>query len=108
MRGFKDHLPWIALHAFDQETQKFTVKIFGTGYVDAIGFDPTGNELQSEKLHKKFIQVVETGLPYVSYRNELTWAKKEFRLYDVIGCPLFFENGDVSHVLFRVDFKRRH
>ncbi|WND04054.1 hypothetical protein QGN29_06660 [Temperatibacter marinus] len=101
---FISHLPWVALNAYDPELDQFRVRIFGTAYVEAVGRDPTGQIVQSPGLIKKFKEVVRTGSPYLSLHNQLVWADREFRYYNVLGVPFFTEDKCVSHIFFRVEF----
>ena len=106
----KDHLPFLSLIDRDVTTGRFKVRLIGTRYSEAIGFETTGvwiDELpNTEALRSRFQWLVDNRKPYYAYLDEMQWAGKDYRHYGVIGCPLFDENQDVNMLLFCVTFER--
>jgi len=106
----KDHLPYLSLIDRDVETGRFKVRLIGTRYSEAIGFETTGVYIEqlpnTEELRSRFQWLVDHKKPYYAYLDEMQWAGKDYRHYGVIGCPLFDENHDVNMLLFCVTFER--
>jgi hypothetical protein len=106
----KDHLPYLALIDRDVPTNRYKVRLIGTRYSEAIGFETTGvylDELENtEALVSRFQWLVDNRKPYYAYLDEMQWAGKDYRHYGVVGCPLFDANKDVNMLLFRVTFER--
>jgi len=106
----KSHLPYLALVDHDVPTNRFKVRLIGTRYSEAIGFETTGVYLDelpnTEALQSRFQWLVDNKKPYYAYVEEMQWAGKDYRHYGVIGCPLFDENKDVNMLLFCVTFER--
>lgn len=113
----KDHLPYLALIDHDIETDsagvqtsRFKVRLIGTRYSEAVGFETTGAYLDelpdTEGLQARFQWAADNKKPYFAYLEEMLWAGKAYRHYGVIGCPLFDENMNVNMLLFCVTFDR--
>jgi len=100
----KKVLPLITLS--DVETEPFRLKsrLVGTGFVDAIGFDPTGHytdEIEhTEMLHRRSRWVVDNCKPLMTRGLPLLWSPKDFKCYDTLCLPLIDEDGHVNMLLF--------
>jgi len=103
-----DHLPYLVLVDYVAAEKRFQVRLIGTKYTEAIGFEVTGKFVdevpKTEAMQARFSWIVENKKPYYAYLDEMAWADKDYRHYAVVGCPLFDDNGDVNMILYRVSF----
>jgi len=107
--ALRDHLPYLVLVDYLLSEKRFCIRLIGTKYTEAIGFDPTGmfiDEVEHTKaMQKRFMWVIDNKKPYYAYLDKMAWAGKDYRHYAVIGCPLFDDLGDVNMILYRVSFE---
>ena len=105
---FAEHLPYMAINDYDRDTGRFFVRLFGSGYVDGTGADLTNKFIDeipnTEALLARYAWLVENKRPYLSRGNRLDWASKDYRNYNVLACPLFDDLGDVTTLMFRIEF----
>lgn len=106
----KDHLPFLVFVDHEADTGRFRVRLIGTSYTEAIGFETTGMYVDempnTEEMQTRYRWLVDTAKPYYAYLDQMTWAGQDYRHYAVIGCPLFDDAGRVNMILFRVTFER--
>lgn len=105
---FAEHLPHMAINEYDRDTGRFFVRLFGSGYVNGIGADLTNKFVDeipnTEGLLARYAWLVENKRPYLSRDNRLDWSSKNYRNYNVLACPLFDDLGDVTTLMFRIEF----
>jgi hypothetical protein len=105
---FAEHLPLMAINDFDPETGLFYVKYFGSEYAHGVGKDFTNSFASdapnSERMVARFLWLTENKLPYLSLGNRLIWSPKNYKTYNVLACPLFDDRGNVTSLMFRVEF----
>ncbi len=105
---FAEHLPYMAINDYDRDTGRFFVRLYGSGYVDGTGADLTNKFIDeipnTEGLLARYARLVENKRPYLARGNRLDWSSKNYRNYNVIACPLFDDQGDVTTLMFRIEF----
>lgn len=106
----KEHLPFLALIDYEKDTARFKVRLIGTRYTEAIGFETTGTYIDElpnfGPLQDRFNWLIEHKKPYYAHLDEMSWAEKAYRDYGVIGCPLYDDNAEINMILFCVTFER--
>jgi hypothetical protein len=105
-----DHLPYLALIDYEQDSKRFKVRLIGTRYSEAIGFEARGIYIDdlpnSEALLDRFTWLVDQEKPYYACLDEMNWAGKAYRNYAVVGCPLYDDSAKINMILFCVTFER--
>lgn len=108
MTLFAEHVPLMALNDYDPETGRFFVRLYGSGYVDGTGQDLTRRFVDdienTEALLERYSWMVKEKQPYLSLDNSLFGSPKAFSSYDVLACPLFDDEGNVTTLMFRIEF----
>lgn len=108
LTSFAEHLPFMSLNDFDPKTGRFRVRFFGSSYVEGVGEDFTGRYIDdmtnTQGLIERFMWLVQNKQPYVLLDNPLSWSPKNFKHYNIIGCPLFDDEGNVVCVMVRTEF----
>lgn len=106
----KDHLPYLVFIDYERDTDRFRVRLIGTRYSEAIGFEGTGmyiDELpNAAEMEGRYRWMLAHKQPYYAYLEKMVWANREYKHYAVIGCPLYDDDGRISMILFRVTFER--
>jgi len=106
----KEHLPYLTLIDHECDSGRFKVRLIGTHYTEAIGFESTGmyiDELpNTETMLERYNWLVREKAPYYAYVDQMRWADRDYRHYAVLGCPLFDVDKNVNMILFRVTFER--
>nr|WP_281500724.1 PAS domain-containing protein [Kordiimonas marina] len=100
----KKVLPLITLSDVEWEPFRLKSRLVGTGFVEAIGFDPTGHYTDefehTEMLHRRSRWVADHCMPLMTRGLPLLWSPKDFKCYDTLCLPLIGEDGRVNMLLF--------
>jgi len=104
------HLAYLVLMDYEKETGRFKVRLIGTRYTEAIGFESTGSYVDklpnAETMIERYQWLVENKKPYYAYMDKMQRAGLEYRYHGIVACPLYSDEGDVEAILFRVTFER--
>lgn len=105
---FEHHLPFVILIDYDAATARFLIKYFGSGYADGIGQDFTNQVMNdvpdADRLVTRSIWLVGSKQPYLVQNIKIIWSPKNYRTCSAIACPLFDDAGNVSSIVYRVEF----
>ena len=99
-------LPWITI--FDVEGARFRIRIVGTGIVEALGQDNTGqyaDDLPNTKaLQARAHWVVENAKPFFMTDLPIPWDQERYHRYSVLCTPLATNGVDVDKLLYLMSF----
>lgn len=105
---FEHHLPYVILIDYDAATARFLIKYFGSSYADGIGQDFTNHFMNdvpdTDHLITRSSWLVDNKQPYLARHIKIIWSPKNYRTCSAIACPLFGDAGNVSSIVYRIEF----
>ncbi|UTW56787.1 hypothetical protein [Kordiimonas sp. SCSIO 12610] len=101
--SMKQQLPLIVLHDVIGPNKRLKVRVIGTEFVDAIGFDTTGQYVDevpnAERVVDRCNWSIHHCLPFLSIGVKLTFSHYDYKVYDSILLPLIDDEGEVNMLL---------
>jgi len=101
-------LPWITIFDVEIDPTRFRVRLAGTGIVDATGVDTTGKYLDelpgTENLLARATWALKNRKAYFMKDLPLTWTRKEYKYYSVVGLPLATNGHDIDMLIYGMSF----
>lgn len=110
MTNFEDHLTYMTVVDYHRDKNRYFSRFTGAGHVAAVGLDHSNTFIDEiENTHlllDRLSWLVEHTEPYLATDVSLIWSPKDFKVYDVLSCPLCEADGTVVRAIVRTDFSR--
>ena len=91
-----DMMPWMSFCDLSWDPFGLRVRMIGTRFVAAIGFDPTGTSVgdvpKADMIVRRSEWVARYLTPLLVIDLPLVWSQKDFKRYDTLVLP-FSDNG---------------
>jgi hypothetical protein len=100
-------LPWMTI--FDVEGERLHIRLVGTGIVEALGKDTTGQYLDelpnTDVLHARARWAVENAKPFFVTDMTMVWDEDRWGRYSVLCAPLADDGTNVDKLLYLMSFE---
>lgn len=108
---FAKYLPYISLIDTTDKRDKFHVRLIGTALTQAMGYDPTGDQVStfkgSEEIYKRYNAVIDSKKPHMMLKTSLFWANKDYIHYHILYLPLSDDGETVNMLLVAIQFNKK-
>lgn len=104
-----EHLSLVSMVDVEKDTNRFKVRLCGSGITERIGWEATGQFLDemenTEDLLERYNWVVENKKPYYLYMKNYLFTESEFPVIGLLAVPFFDSEKNVNLILFRMIFE---
>jgi len=102
-------LPLLSIFKVSYEPFRLTCSLMGTSFVDAVGFDATGNSLhhlvQSDPVIKRAKWLIGSCEPLLLIGFPLSWApQKSYKVYDTLCLPFLGDDKSADVIFYLNQF----
>ena len=107
----RHQLPYIMLVDLPEDPAQASVRLVGTGIVEATGREMTGGRLSEVRgaatLLERVKWIVENKRPYLTRNVPLFWVHRDYISYDGLGLPLAADGVTVNMLIVFIMLNHR-
>ncbi len=103
---FTRYLPDIMLTDVSYDPLDFHIRLSGSNFNDAMGYNPTGMRLKDlsggDDIHARYCELVRISKAYYALGLPQKWAKQDYQEYNTLILPLS-DDGKTVNMLLNVN-----